>query len=188
MERFHINAQNALLFVIDVQNNLAVAMKKDVYTTVEKNIGLLISSAIALNLPIVVTEQYRKGLGPTVEPLISSLGNHYHPIEKLHFSCWQEPQINEKIKSLGKKYIIITGIESHVCILQTALDLISNGYHVHVVSDAVCSRYKSDWKSAMHHLRQAGAVITTTEIVAFQLLHKAGTPEFKAVSPLFKNK
>jgi nicotinamidase-related amidase len=188
MERFHINAQNAALLVIDIQNNLAVAMKKDIYATVEKNTCILISSAIAMNLPIIVTEQYRKGLGSTVEPIISALGERYQPVEKLHFSCWHEPEIHQKLTTLGKKYIIVAGIESHVCVLQTALDLISNGYHVHVVSDAVCSRYKSDWKSAMQHLRQAGAVVTTTEIVTFQLLHKAGSPEFKVISPLFKNR
>ena len=188
MERHQVDTQNSLLLVIDMQINLAVAMKKDVYATVEKNASLLISSARTLNLPVVVTEQYTRGLGLTVDPIKSSLGDQYQPIEKLSFSCWNEPRINQTLQTLAKKSIIIAGIESHVCVLQTALDLLSNGYNVHVVSDAACSRYKSDWKCAMSYLRQAGAIVCTTEIVVFQLLHKAGTPEFKAISPLFKNR
>ena len=83
---------------------------------------------------------------------------------------------------------MVAGIESHVCVLQSVLDLVANGYYVHVISDTVCSRYKKDWENAMLYMRQAGAVITTTEIAVFQLLQKAGTPEFKVISPLFKNK
>lgn len=188
MEKYYINSSDTFLLIIDIQDNLVAAMKKEVYTIIENNTCLLISSANTLNIPIIVTEQYRKGLGETTEQIRKALTDNYKPIEKLHFSCWNEIQIKEKIENMGKKYAIIAGIESHVCILQTAIDLISNGYYVHVVSDAVCSRYKSDWKFAMHYLRQAGAVITTTEILVFQLLNRAGTPEFKAISPLFKNR
>jgi nicotinamidase-related amidase len=188
MKDYQITSDNALLLVIDIQANLAAAMKKEVYDTVEKNTGILISTARALSIPVLLSEQYTKGLGPTMDAVKQSLPVEHKPIEKISFSCWHEPLIKDALIASGRKTVIIAGIESHVCVLQTALDLLGNGFSVHVVSDAVCSRYKSDWKHAMHYLRHAGAIVTTTEIVSFQLLHKAGTPEFKQISPLFKNR
>ncbi len=188
MKYERITPANAILLVIDMQTNLAAAMKKEVYNSVEKNTHILISTAGVLNIPMILSEQYTKGLGSTVDAVKLSLGNAYKPIEKLSFSCWHEPLVRDAIVATGRKTVIIAGIESHVCVLQTSIDLLDNGFVVHVVSDAVCSRYKSDWKCAIDHLRQAGATVTTTEIVTFQLLHKAGTPEFKQISPLFKNR
>jgi len=188
MEKFKINTNNSVLLVIDAQKNLAKAMKKEVYETIEKNINLLISSCKTLQIPIIETEQYAKGLGQTVEAVRDNLGGYYKPIEKMSFSCWNEPSFQEIFKQVNKKHVVVAGIETHVCVLQTALDLVSNNYYVHVVSDAVCSRYKSDWKAALNYLNNCGSVITTTEIVVFQLLQKAGTAEFKAISTLFKNK
>lgn len=188
MDKYKINAQNSLFLIIDLQGNLASAMKKDVYSNVEKNVDLLISSCNILNVPIIVTEQYKKGLGTTVEQIKNNLGERYKPVDKLSFSAYAEPAVQSAIKQLNKKYVIVAGIESHVCVLQTALDLISEDYIVHIISDAVCSRFKNDWENAMDYMINAGAVISTTEIVVFQLLRKAGTPEFKAISPLFKNK
>lgn len=188
MEKFNVDPQKALFLLIDFQSNLAVAMKKDVYANCERNAGLMISSCNSLKAPVLVTEQYSKGLGPTVERLKTSLKDDYRPMDKLTFSCYRDPGFQSSFSKLAKKYIIVAGIESHVCVLQSVLDLIANGYYVHVLSDAVCSRYKSDWKYALRYMNEAGAVITTTEIAVFQLLQRAGTPEFKAISALFKNK
>jgi isochorismate hydrolase len=188
MEKFNVDPQKALFLLIDFQSNLAVAMKKDVYASCERNAGLMIASCNSLKVPVLVTEQYSKGLGPTVERLKTSLKDDYRPMDKLTFSCYREPGFLASFSTLGKKYILVAGIESHVCVLQSVLDLIANGHYVHVLSDAVCSRYKSDWKYALRYMNEAGAVITTTEIAVFQLLQKAGTPEFKAISTLFKNK
>ena len=188
MEKFNINPQKALFLLIDFQSNLAVAMKKDVYASCERNAGLMIASCNSLNVPVLVTEQYSKGLGPTVERLKTSLKDDYRPVDKLTFSCYRDPGFQAAFSKLDRKYILVAGIEAHVCVLQSVLDLVANGYYVHVLSDAACSRYKSDWRNAMRYMREAGAVITTTEIAVFQLLQKAGTPEFKAISPLFKNK
>lgn len=188
MEKFNIDPQNALFLLIDFQSNLAVAMKKDVYANCERNAGLMISSCNTLKVPVLVTEQYSKGLGPTVERLKTSLKDDYKPVDKLTFSCYRDPGFQAAFSKLDKKYILVAGIESHVCVLQSVIDLVANGYYVHVLSDAVCSRYKNDWRDAMRYMRDAGAVITTTEIAVFQLLQRAGTPEFKAISPLFKNK
>jgi isochorismate hydrolase len=188
MEKFNIDPHKALFLLIDFQSNLAVAMKKDIYANCERNAGLMISSCNSLNVPVLVTEQYSKGLGPTVERLKTSLKDDYRPVDKLTFSCYRDPGFQASFAKLDKKFIIVAGIESHVCVLQSVLDLVANGYFVHVLSDAVCSRYKNDWVNALRYMRDAGAVITTTEIAVFQLLQKAGTPEFKAISALFKNK
>jgi isochorismate hydrolase len=148
----------------------------------------MISACHTLDVPILVTEQYSKGLGMTVERIRTKLGADYKPVDKMDFSCYANPEFLSIFKKADRKYVMISGIESHVCVLQSVLDLIANGYFVHVISDTVCSRYKDDWKTAMYYLRGAGAVITTTEVAVFQLLKKAGTAEFKAISPLFKNK
>ena len=188
MEKFNIDPQKALFLLIDFQSNLAVAMKKDVYAGCERNAGLMIASCNTLKVPILVTEQYSKGLGPTVERLKTSLKEDYRPVDKLTFSCYRDTGFQAAFSKLDRKYILVAGIESHVCVLQSVIDLVANGYYVHVLSDAVCSRYKSDWGNAMRYMRDAGAVITTTEIAVFQLLQKAGTPEFKVISPLFRDK
>lgn len=188
MQKYDIAVNNSILLLIDVQNNLAKAMKEEVYKTIEKNIILLISSCRILNIPILLTEQYPRGLGPTVEAVRSNLGAHYQPVEKISFSCFDEPLFLDKLNRSAKKYVIVAGIEAHVCVLQTVLALVSNGYYVHIAGDAVCSRFKSDWKTALDYMRSCGGVVTTTEIAVFQLLKKAGTSEFKAISPLFRDK
>ncbi|MCX6004495.1 MAG: isochorismatase family protein [Chloroflexi bacterium] len=188
MVQYQITAQNSLFLLVDTQVSLAVAMKKDVYEHVESNIGLLISASKVLGIPVIVTEQYKQGLGLTVETVRKALGDLYQPMEKLSFSCWKDPAIQVALQKSARNYIIIAGIEAHVCVLQTAIDLVSNGYLVHVVDDAVCSRFKNDWIRSLSYLEHAGVTVTTTEILVFQLLQKAGTSEFKEISPLFKNK
>lgn len=188
MDKYKLDPADTMFLVIDVQTNLAAAMKKDVVSMIEGNINIIINSARILNVPVLCTEQYRKGLGPTLPSIVKNLGSDFQPIEKLVFSACGEPQFQDSCQSINKKYVLISGIEAHVCVLQTALDLMEQGHVVHIVSDAVCSRYKNDWKGAMQFLHGAGAVISTTEIAVFQLLHKAGTDQFKAISPMFKNK
>lgn len=131
-----------------------------------------------LAIPVVLTEQYPKGLGPTVEKIRQALPEH-RPLEKLTFSCCDEPTFLDAIRKLNKKTLIVTGMETHICILQTGISLLREGFNVHLVQDAGCSRTKGNW-------RDAGAVITCTETVLFQLLKIAGTEEFKAVSKRIK--
>lgn len=188
MDKFKLDRADAMFLVIDVQKNLAVAMKKEVASMVEGNINLIINASKILGVPVLLTEQYRKGLGPTLDSIVANLGADYKPAEKLIFSACGEKEFQDSCKAIQKKYIMVCGIESHVCVLQTSLDLLEQGHIVHVISDATCSRYKNDWKNAMNYLRNAGAVVSTTEIAVFQLLQKAGTAEFKAISPMFKNK
>jgi nicotinamidase-related amidase len=188
MENLSLTSQDTLFLLIDFQTNLASAMKTDVFEKAERNVGLLISASNVLGMPILVTEQYSRGLGSTVERIKNALGKSYKPLEKLDFSAWRCHDFHHELIHINRRSVIISGIEAHVCVLQTGLDLVAQGYNVHVAADTVCSRYKEDWSCAIDYLRSAGAVITTTEIAVFQLLNKAGTPEFKVLSPSFKNK
>ncbi len=164
------------------------AMKRDVRSNVERNIDLLTTAAAIMKLPVVITEQYPRGLGSTLESIRQNLQDLYHPVEKTTFSCWSEPAFQSAMHPFIGRNVLLAGAETHICVLQTAIDLLLNGYQVHLVADAVCSRYKFDWKTALDLCAQAGAVITTTETTIFQLLKKAGTPEFKTLSPLIKNR
>lgn len=183
MEKFILDKSNTVLLIIDIQERLAAVMKmKD---AVVENCLHLIELSKMLSIPIIVTEQYPKGLGPTVEPLRNSLSD-YRPVEKLTFSCCDEPSFLDAIRNLNSKTLIVTGMETHICILQTSIGLLREGFNVHLVRDAVCSRTKENWRAACEFLRDAGAVITCTETALFQLLQRAGTEEFKAISKRIK--
>jgi nicotinamidase-related amidase len=183
MEKFFLDKNNTALVIIDIQERLAAVMKmKD---AVVNNCLHLIELAKMLDIPIVLTEQYPKGIGQTVEPIRNALPE-YRPIEKLTFSCCDEPSFPDAIRKLNKKTLIVTGMETHICILQTSIGLLREGFNVHLVKDAVCSRTKENWKVACEFMRDAGAVITCTETVLFQLLQIAGTEEFKAISKRIK--
>jgi nicotinamidase-related amidase len=183
IEKYLVTRVNTILVVIDVQEKFVTHIND--YGTVGKNIGILIKGAKRLGIPILVTEQYPKGLGRTAEDL-AELIEKFNPIEKDMFSCFREPKFKDVLKKAVKSHIVITGIESHVCVLQTVLDLIKDGYSVVVVSDAVGSRSKENKDTALTLMREAGAVITSTESIIFQWLEKSGTPEFKEVQALVK--
>jgi nicotinamidase-related amidase len=136
-------------------------------------------------IPVLITEQYPKGLGPTVSEIKMELGTIL-PIEKVSFSCCGVETFNEKLNQTGRKQVILAGIETHVCVLQTADDLIKAGHEVHVVADAICSRRKLDWEIGLRWVEKKGAMISTTEIIAFQLLKEAGTEEFRTLSKWLK--
>ena len=174
--------EESALVVIDPQTNIFRAMESDVRQKVVANIKLLISSSQQLKMPVLLTEQYPKGLGKSLEE-IQSLMDKYEPIEKLTFSCCGDEGFLNKLKLFGRtQSVVLCGIETHVCVLQTTLDLLAEGYKVYVIADAVCSRRKLDWEIGLRMMDKAGAVITTSEILIFQLLGKAGTEEFKAIS------
>ena len=180
---FFLEREDALLAVIDVQEKLFAAM--DQQEKMVRNIGSLVRTAQRLHLPIVVTEQYPQGLGPTIPPLKELLGE-VAPLSKLTFSCCRTEHFQSRLKEVGKRQVILTGMEAHICVLQTALDLLQAGFSVHIPLDAVCSRRKENWKVAMVQLKMAGAVITCAETVAFELLREAGTEDFKVLSRLFR--
>jgi nicotinamidase-related amidase len=183
MKKFSLKKDNAALVIVDIQERLAVAMsEKD---RVIANTQHLIEAAKMMNLPLLVTEQYPKGLGPTVTEIKDSL-QPYAPIEKITFSCCGEKSFLDAASDTGKNQIILAGMETHVCVLQTCIDLLQAGHVVHVVSDAVCSRSFENYRTALEYMRDAGAVITCTETVLFQLLERAGSDEFRAISKRIK--
>ncbi len=185
-DRFYINPEETLLVITDIQEKLVSAMKKDVAEEVIKNNILLIETAKIFNIPLILTEQYPKGLGKTVEEIKNSLPE-YKPIEKVTFSSLLEPEFEKELTKYSNiKKIILTGIETHICVWQTFLDLVKKGYTVFVPKDAVCSRKKLDWKAGLELINSAGGIVTTTEILVFQLLKRAGTQEFKALLKFIK--
>lgn len=183
LNRFFLNRDDALLLIIDIQERLAVVMKEK--ERVVRNCLHLIELARMIKLPVVVTEQYPKGLGRTVSELQSAFPD-YKPIEKVAFNCCDEPAFLSELRRRGRKKIIVTGMETHVCVLQTATGLLQDGFVAHVVEDAVCSRADEDRRTGIEFMRDAGAIITCTETVLFQLLKVAGTEEFKKISQRIK--
>ena len=175
-------ADTALL-VVDIQERLAAVMSKR--ERVVTNTVHLIECAKLLGLPVLLTEQYPKGLGPTLDEVKSSLPK-YEPFEKLHFGCCDEPGFCDRIAALDRRVIIVAGMETHVCVLQSVIGLLKEGFGVHVAADAVCSRKKDDHLIGLGVARDAGAIITSTEAALFQLLRRAGTEEFKAISRRIK--
>ena len=174
------------LLVVDVQERLAAAMPADSLAAVVKNMRILIQGARVLGLPVVVSEQYTKGLGPTLSELREVLPEGAPVIEKLHFSCWGSPELASTIKGLGRDQWIVVGIETHVCVFQTVRDMVDHGLVVHVPVDAVLSRTRQNVDAGLRLMERAGAVLSSTEAVLFDMLELAGTPEFKAISKLVK--
>ena len=186
LNRFKLNREQAVLVIVDVQERLVPAMPKKVYKKLRKSIDMLIKAAVELGVPVITTEQYPRGLGHTVSELDSACKKTV--IEKVSFGCCGEPSFLDELKKLGRTQVLLTGMEAHVCVYQTVLGLLESGFLVHLVGDAICSRSKNDYLSAIDNSRAAGAVITTTETALFQMLKEAGTPEFKMVSGLVKDR
>jgi isochorismate hydrolase len=147
---------------------------------------VVVQVARRLGLPVFVTEQYPKGLGRTVEELVAALGEGYLPYAKTAFSAWQAPGLREAVRAVGARSLLVAGVESHVCVLQTVLDLLDRAFHVFVVADAVSSRHAENRELGLQRMRQAGAVLVSTEMLLFELLATADTPDFKPLQQLIQ--
>jgi len=174
------------LVVIDVQERLFPAMDADHREEVMRNIKVLTATARRLNLGTLVTEQYPKGLGHTLQEVKDALPPEVQPVEKVAFSCQGVDAFRSRLTATGARQLLLAGIEAHVCVLMSALDLLADGYAVHIVADAVTSRTQANWRLAMAQLRQGGAVVTTTETVLFQLLRQADTDDFRELARLIR--
>ena len=174
---------NTALLVIDVQERLAAAMPDEVRERLEKNVVILLEAARRFGLPVVVSEQYPKGLGHTTARVAAALdqAGDVHRLEKLEFSACDNPAF----PYLRPRWIV-TGMEAHVCVLQSVRGLLGRGAEVQVVADAVSSRTKQNWRIGLDLAGRAGAAITSTETVVFELLGRAGTEDFKALSKLIR--
>ncbi|MEK6710434.1 MAG: hydrolase [Nitrospinota bacterium] len=186
IQAFRLRPEETVLLVVDVQERLMAAMKEEVRVQLIGRVQALIEAAKRLAFPVVVTEQYPKGLGATVSEVAGALPPGAAPMAKMSFSCCGAEGFLERLKSLRRSKVLLTGAETHVCCYQTALDLLERGFIVHAVADALCSRSKLNWRTGLAALERAGAVPTTAEQALFDLLRVAGTEDFKALSQLIR--
>jgi len=184
--------QNAALVVVDLQDRLVAAMPEK--ARVFEATALLVRVATIVGVPIIVTRQYPRGLGdlaPEVSALVSeaqSAGADVVQLDKVTFDCFGEEEFGAAVAGTGRSQLIIAGMESHICICQTALAAVRNGFDVHVVADACCSRNSSNHDAALTRIAHSGAVVTTSESVAYELVGAAGTDEFKLLLAAVKEK
>lgn len=175
--------ENSIGLVIDIQERLVPAMEEN--DVLVENCKKLIEGLQILGVPMLVTQQYTKGLGETIED-VKALFSDFQYIEKKDFSCYDEPVFAEKLALSGAKNVIICGIESHVCVMQTAVDLKAVGYTPVVVSDCVSSRSFDNLDLAAERFRHEGIMMTSFESILFELTRSAGAPGFKEISKLVK--
>lgn len=180
---FRLKREDAVLVMIDFQERLMPVMRD--HEDLEESVCKLVNGIKILGVPVIVTQQYTKGLGPTVPAIAETLGE-FSPIEKTDFSAAGELNFLEALNETGKTSIILCGIETHVCVAQTALILLELGYDVFLVEDAVSSRDKQDKKTAIKRMVQAGARPVSIEAVLFELLGSAKAAEFKEISRIVK--
>lgn len=177
-----IQRGTSFVLVIDIQTRLAPAIDQG-DALITRNRWLL-EVANELSVPVLATEQYPKGLGRTVEDLQPALA-HALVLEKTHFSAFAERDIVDKVKSLNRPQVIVTGTETHVCVLQTVLDMQGAGFQVFVVADAVGSRTADNKALALQRMRDAGCVVVSSEMVAFEWLQQSATDEFRHISKTY---
>jgi len=176
-----LKTENTIMLVIDIQTRLLPSIHS--CDALEQKAAACIKGCKLLNIPIIVLQQYTKGLGETTPLLKSALGD-FEPVEKITFSACKTAEFMDKFKASGKENVIITGIEAHICVQMTVLELLAEGYSVYVAADCIGSRNEADRIYAEARMRQAGAVITTLESILFELLVRADHPERKEITKL----
>jgi len=183
-----LSRSRAALLVVDIQDRLLRAMPAAALADVMRNSALLIAAADRLGLPIVVSQQYPRGLGATAQPIEDALSaaRGVHRFDKLEFSAAAAPAFTALAPGLARDQWIVCGMETHVCVYQTARDLVARGWDVHVCADAVCSRTPANRELGLGLMARAGALIAPTETCVFDLLGRAGSDEFRALSRMIK--
>ena len=182
---------DAVLLVVDVQERLSAAMEHR--DRVRATTARLIRTSALVGVPIIVTRQYPKGLGDTDTMLLEAIeaaqagGAAVAHIDKVTFDCFLEPEFEGAVSVTARKQLILTGMETHICIAQTALSAVRTGFDCHVVADACCSRDDAHHTLGLHRLRTAGVVVTTSESAMYELVGKAGTDEFRALLGIVKD-
>jgi nicotinamidase-related amidase len=182
LKKHYLMGNRSLFLIIDLQENLMKAMEHA--AKVYKNTGIMLSVCRQLGIPVVVSEQYPKGLGRTAPEIAAQLGEHLL-LEKTTFSVVNEETLTQ-LQSYRRQQVLVVGSETHVCVFQTVRDLLAEGFEVFVLQDGVCSRRKENYRNGLQLMREEGAVLTDTETVVFDLLKVAGTKDFKAIQPLIK--
>lgn len=181
-----LRADDAVLVIIDTQERLMQAMAETERDAATANQARLLQGAALLDVPVVETRQYPEGLGETVEPVAANLPAHTTRIDKTGFSCCQADPFTGHLYAMRRHQVVLTGVEAHICVTQTALDLLHGGFDVFVAADATCSRLSANRELAMARLRHADAVILPTESVLFEWVRDASHPQFKAISKLVR--
>jgi nicotinamidase-related amidase len=171
----------SLLLLVDMQERLVPAMADAAAVT--DRCGILLRAAHEIGVPIFASEQYPKGLGGTLPQFVDLASRR---MEKLEFSAYANPAIQDALKRAGQSQLVLCGVEAHVCVLQTGLDLIEAGYQVFVVADAVASRRPDSREVALHRVARAGATLITVEMALFEWLRSASAPEFRSISKLIR--
>lgn len=180
-----INRQLSHLLMIDIQDKLVPTIHAA--EAMNERVKFVLAAARPLGIPITVSEQYPKGLGPTFAPLREAVGPEAPVFSKTAFSCFRDDTLRDYLtRDRSRHQLVIMGIEAHVCVLQTAFDALSFGFDVFIVEDAVSSRSAADRDTALCRMSRAGIQIVSAEMVFFEWLERAGTPEFKALSPMLK--
>ncbi|TFG96405.1 MAG: hydrolase [Calditrichales bacterium] len=178
-----ISAQNSIGVVIDIQDKLLPHIFE--HERVVANTRKLIAGLQVLDIPLIVTEQYPKGLGPTVSEIREMFPN-FETIEKMSFSCCDHPPFAAHLEGIGRMQLIISGIEAHVCVLQTVMDAVRLNYQPVVIADCISSRKPDDMTIAVERMHREGAIISTVESILFELCREAGTDTFRQISKLIK--
>ncbi|MEN6356904.1 MAG: hydrolase [Armatimonadota bacterium] len=178
-----LDKSNAVLVVVDIQNPLLKVIYEG--ERMVANVIKLIEAAKVFDLPILVPLQYAARLGDVTQPIADALPTDKR-FDKMTFSCLGSPDFQKALQATGRSQVILCGIEAHVCINQTAHDLLAHGYSVHVIDDAISSRRRDDWKCAVEKMRDSGCVISSTEMAIFELTRDSSIPEFKRILPIVK--
>lgn len=182
---FKLDKKDTVLVVMDMQEKVAELMNEEMFETVVENVGIITKSAALMDIPIIETLQYPQSLGERVEDLISMPPPDLI-VDKKSFSACRDESFMKFLKDKKAKSVILVGLEAHICILQTALDLLEAGYSVHIPADAVISVNDFNWETGLDMAQSAGAVITVTETSIYQLLGSSEAEEFKSVHKLLK--
>ncbi|MGR9000264.1 MAG: hydrolase [Gammaproteobacteria bacterium] len=181
-----LSTENSLLILVDIQAKLSAVMPEAEAKLMKANAGILLEAAVILNVPVLLTEQYPKGLGATDTSIANKLTETTQVFEKTGFSCFAAEGFCAALESSGRKQIILSGVEAHVCVLQTALELLHKGYQVYVVEDAICSRKAEHKFYALERMQQQGTTIINYESVLFEWLKDARHPDFRSISDLLR--
>lgn len=181
--QFRLKVEDTALLVVDLQEKLLPKIINS--DDVARNATFMVKAAKTLGVPVLATEQYPKGLGATVEPLRSLIEKVW---EKQSFSAVREGGVLDFLKSDARIKVVLVGIEAHICVMQTVLDLLNQGFHVFICVDAVSSRYAIDVKIALKRMQQAGAVLVTSETCVYELLETAANPVFKEISVMVQER
>ncbi len=181
--RHLLNPEDTILLIIDVQERLWNVMYNK--EEIEKNSVLLIEMALRTGIPILMTEQYKKGIGPTIKAVDERLKD-VEGIEKHCFNCFDVEAFNERLSASQKKTLLIAGMEAHICVLQTALAAREHNYRVHIVADSTGSRTEKNHEIGLERMRDAGCTITSAEAAVFEVIKEAGSPLFKEMLKIIK--